>query len=92
MVIADIEADLLEYADFEEVASVARARLFITAAKRWLIIRAESASNQGSSLSLGKSFVESMMKRAQDYVAGNATTAGGGSSRVRFLGAGSYFR
>ena len=91
MVIADIEADLLDYADFEEVGSVGRARLFITAAKRWLILRAESASNQSSSLSIGKSFVETMLKRAQDYVAANAT-AGGGPGGVRFLGVGSSFR
>jgi hypothetical protein len=91
MVIADIEADLLDYADFEEVGSVARARSFITAAKRWLILRAESASNQSSSLSIGKSFVETMLKRAQDYVAANAT-AGGGPGGVRFLGVGSSFR
>lgn len=90
MVIADIEADLLDYADFEEVGSVARARLFITAAKRWLILRADSASNQSSSLTIGKSFVEAMMTRASEYVAANATTAGGG--RVRFLGAGANFR
>lgn len=87
MVIADIEADLLDYADFEEVGSVGRARLFITAAKRWLILRADSASNQSSSMTIGKSFVESMMKRAQDYVAANST-----SGRVRFLGAGLSFR
>jgi hypothetical protein len=92
MVIADIESDLLDYADFEEVGSVARARLFITAAKRWLILRADSASNQSSSLTIGKSFVESMMKRATEYVAANAATPGGGSSRVRFLGAGVNFR
>jgi hypothetical protein len=92
MVIADIESDLLDYADFEEVGSVARARLFITAAKRWLILRADSASNQGSSLTIGKSFVESMLKRAQDYVAGNAATSGGASGRVRFLGAGLNYR
>ena len=92
MVIADIEADLLDYADFEEVASVARAKLFITAAKRWLILRADSASNQSSSMTIGKSFVESMMKRATEYVAANATTAGGASGRVRFLGAGQAFR
>jgi hypothetical protein len=92
MVIADIEADLLDYADFEEVSSVARARLFITAAKRWLILRADSASNRSSSLTIGKSYVESMMNRATEYVAANATTSGGGSSRVRFLGAGASFR
>lgn len=91
MVIADIESDLLEYADFEEVASVSRAKSFITAANRWLILRAESASNQSSSLSIGKNYVESMLKRARDYVAANPSTTGAVSG-VRFLGAGSNFR
>lgn len=90
MVIADIESDLLEYADFEEVASVQRAKLFITAAKRWLILRPDSASNQSSSLSVGKSFVETMLRRAQDYVAANQTLAGGGRGSVRFLSATRY--
>jgi hypothetical protein len=92
MVIADIEADLIDYADFEEVRSVARARLFITAAKRWLILRAETASNQSSSLSIGKSFVETMLKRAQDFVAANDATANSGRGGVRFLGVGRSFR
>lgn len=87
MNIADIEADLLDYADFEEVGSVARARSFVTAANRWLILRAESASNQSSSLSIGKSFVDGMLKRAQAYVAANASTGD-----VRFLQPGSFFR
>ena len=91
MVIADIETDLLEYADFEEVASVSRANLFITAAKRWLILRAESASNQSSSLSIGKSFVETMLKRAIDYVAANPSSSNAGGE-VRFLGVGDNFR
>lgn len=82
MVIADIETDLLEYADFEEVGSVARAKLFITAAKRWLILRPESSSNEGSSISIGKTTIESMLKRAQDFVAANSS---GGSGGVRFL-------
>lgn len=86
MVIADIEADLLDYADFEEVASVARARLFITAAKRWLIVRADTASNQSSSLTIGKSFVENMMTRATQYVSQNSNRG------VRFLGPGRLFR
>lgn len=89
MVIADIEADLIEYADFEEVGSVARARSFITAAKRWLILRPESASNEGSSLSMSKSVVMDLLKRAQDYVAANDIS---GAGRVRFLGVGRSFR
>ena len=92
MVIADIESDLIEYADFEEVASVSRAKSFITAAKRWLILRAESASNQSSSVSIGKNYVESMLKRAQDFVAANSATSGSGGGSVRFLGAGTNFR
>ena len=43
--LSDVENDLIEYADFEETVSVSRAKLFITAAKRWTIIAAASASN-----------------------------------------------
>ncbi len=91
MTIAEIEADLLEYADFEEVNSVARAKLFITAAKRWLILRPESASSQGQSLSIGKSNIEAMLKRAQDFVATSNSTSGAVGG-VRFLGVGDNFR
>lgn len=91
MNIADIEADLLDFADFEDVGSVSRARSFVTAARRWLILRAESASNQSSSLSIGKNYVDSMMKRALDFIAANAQSSGA-SGGVRFLGAGSNFR
>jgi hypothetical protein len=92
MVIADIEADLLNYADYDMVGSVARARLYVVAARNWLTLRAESASNQGSSLSLGKSFVAEQLKRAESYVAANATGSSGGRGGVRFLGVGSSFR
>ena len=82
-----IESDLLEYADFEEVGSVTRARLFVTAAKRWLILRPESASNQGSSLSMSKSVIVDLLKRAQNFVSANAS---GNNGRVRFLSAENY--
>lgn len=87
MNIADIEASLIDYADFEEVGSVSRARSFVTAANRWLILRAESASNQSSSLSIGKNYVEGMLKRAQAYIQANASTGD-----VRFLQPGGFFR
>lgn len=90
--ISDVEHYLKLYLNFEEVGSVQRAKAVVTLGNRWLVSRAESASNQSSSLSLGKSFVETMVRRATEYVAANATTAGGGSSRVRFLGAGASFR
>jgi len=92
MVIADIEADLIEYSDYQEVGSVVRARSYITAAERWLILRPDSASNEGSSLSINKSLILDRLKRAQDYVAANASSSGGGRGGVRFLGVGSNFR
>jgi hypothetical protein len=91
MVIADIESDLLKYADFEEVASVSRAKLFITAANRWLILRPETASNQSSSLSMNKNLVQDLLRRAQDFVAAN-DSGSGSAGGVRFLGAGTNFR
>jgi hypothetical protein len=86
MVIADVEADLTDYADFEEVGSVARARKFVTAARRWLILRADTASNQSSSLTIGKNYVENMMTRATEFIAANS------GNHVRHLGVGRSFR
>ena len=85
--IADIEADLIEYADFDVTNSLSRANSFITAARRWLILRAESASNQSSSLSLGKQYVQDMLRRAEQFAARKS-----GNGGVRFLGPGSHFR
>lgn len=85
MVIADVEADLIDLADFEELGSAARARAFLTAANRWLILRAESASNQSSSITLGKSYVENMASRAR-------VVASAGSGSVRHLGVARDFR
>jgi hypothetical protein len=87
MQISEIEASLLDFSDFEEAESVARAKSFITAAKRWLILRADSATHQSSSMTIGKAFVQDMLKRAQDFVAANSRNGG-----VRFLGVGKGFR
>jgi len=91
MVIADIESDLLDYADFEQVGSVSRAESFITAANRWLILRPETASNQSSSLSMSKNLVQDLLRRARDFVAANESGSGSAGG-VRFLGVGSNFR
>lgn len=87
--IATAQANLVTYADFEEVGSVSRAKAFITAANQWLILKPESASNQSSSLSMGKAEVSALLQRARDYVLANDTTA---STRVRFLQPGGSFR
>ena len=87
MTLADIEADLLAYADFEQVGSVSRAQSFVTAANRWLILKADSASNQSSSMTIGKNYVSDMLKRAQAFVTANSSTGS-----VSFLQPGSFFR
>ena len=83
-----IEQDLVDYADFEEVRSVVRAQMFQTAAKRWLILRADSASNQSSSLTLGKQYVENMLLRARAYATANDQSI----SQVRVLHPGRFYR
>lgn len=92
MTLEQIEADLDEYCDYDVVGSATRAGLYIVAARRWLQQTAESASNAGSSMSMGKAHVESMLKRAEEYLAANKSRANGSSSRVNFLGVGSSFR
>ena len=87
MDILTIESDLLEYADFEEVASVARAKLFVASAKRWLILRAESASSQSQSHSISKQFVETMINRANAFIVRNTQ-----GQRTRFLHVGEFYR
>ena len=87
MTLADIEADLLDYADVEQVGSVSRAQSFVTAANRWLMLKADSASNQSSSMTIGKNYVSDMLKRAQAFVTANSS-----SGSVSFLQPGSFFR
>lgn len=77
-------------ADFEEVGSLAKARAFVTAAKRFLIYTPQSQSDSGSSLSMSVQQVENLLKRAQEYVAVNDATTGNAS--VRHISIGSFFR
>ncbi len=86
--VEQIEQTLLDNADFEEADSVTKAKAFVTSAKRWLILRPNSASHQGNSLSLNAGQVESMMVRAQDFISANAVNSG----RVRFLGMDGFTR
>ena len=89
MILADIEADLDENADWYAVSSVAKANAYITAATIWLQRVASSASNQSSSLSRDPSLVREIMKDAMAFASANASN---GRGSVRFLGAGRSFR
>ena len=81
---------LSDNADFEEVGSVARARSFITAARRFLSLPS-SQSDQGSSLVYTPQVVQQEMAIARQYVAANQTPTAA-TSQVRFLSASEGFR
>lgn len=83
--LSDVVNDLVDNADFEEVGSVAKARAFITAATKYLILKPTSQSNQSSSLSWDNNQIQTLQARARDFVAAR-------SNRVRFLGVGTDFR
>lgn len=81
---------VVEYADFEQVNSVSRAKLFLTNANRWIVLQPDSQSNQGSSMAMSKQAVIDLMDRAREFINANDTSSPGG--RVRFLGVGNSFR
>lgn len=87
-----VETDYLTYADYEEVSSVSRARLFVTAATRLLYLAAQSASNQSSSLSIDTDAIKQEKTRARAFIQANAKRSNGSSAQVSFYSVGHDFR
>ena len=77
---------LLDNADFEASDSVTKARLFITAANRFLIMTPASQSDKGSSLSMGLAEIRNLLTAARAFV-NQADTNSAATTRVRFLSA-----
>ena len=69
---ASAEVGLLSNLDYEETGSVSKAKAVVSAARAWLVLRPNTASDQGSSLSLNVAQVEAMVKDARRYVNANA--------------------
>lgn len=88
--IDEVYDDLLNNADFEELSSVVKARAFVTAAKRFLILSPQQQTDQGSSMTISVNQIESLLNRAQQFIEqSNRNSSGGG---VRFLSAAEGFR
>lgn len=88
--ITEILDDLADYADYEEVNSVARARTYMTACRRFLALPSSSAE-QGSSAGYTPQLIQQELEFARRWVAQNDTSSRsrGGS---RFLSAKDGFR
>lgn len=90
--ISEIFDTLIDYADFEEVGSVERARTFASAAKRYLLAVPQSQGDQGSSMSMSVQQIENILSRALKYIANSVATTSASSGSVSFLGVGAGFR
>lgn len=84
--LATIEQALLDNADYDATGSVTKARAFVTAARRWLIMSPQSSSNQSSSMSWDTATIRDMMAAANTFVSVND------SQSVRHLSVGQRFR
>ncbi len=81
--LAAIEENLSDYADYEEQASISRARSFITWAKRWLIQQPQNQQDTGQALTMNPVQVQALLASAQRYVAENATATSNLTAPVR---------
>lgn len=68
-----------DYADYEEVGSVERCQLFITAAKR-MLAEPSAMADQGSSMAYTTADVRNELNYAREWLRINARRASGGSS------------
>lgn len=89
--IEQIQDDLSDYADYEELASVSRARTFITACIRFLQ-HATQQADQGTSLVYDAQSIRELLKHARAFVQANDTGTDGRGVGVRTIGPSSGFR
>lgn len=88
--IAEVLDSLIDNADFEASSSVEKARAFITAATRYLVLMPASQSDKGSSLSMSVAEVRMLMDRATNFV--NQSVVSASNPSVRFLTCAEGFR
>ena len=82
--IAEITQTLLDNIDFFETNSLAKAKLFAPAARRWLVLRPLNTSGEGRAVTLNVMQVEKMLHTAEAFIAsatGGCRQLGGNNFR-----------
>lgn len=87
--IETVAQTILANSDFEETGSLSKAKAFVTAVTRWMILSPESSSNQSSSLSWSKQQINVLLQSARAYIAANDSSNG---TSVRHLGVSQDFK
>jgi hypothetical protein len=86
--LSEILDALNDYADYEEVGSVSRARSYVTAARRFLQLPS-SQSDQGSAMGYTPQSIQNEIAQARAFIDAQASASGGA---VSFLTAREGFR
>lgn len=86
----EVITTLLENADFEENSSIEKAKLFITAAKQFLILSPSSQSSQGGAMSIDTAAIKDQLATAQQFVNAARTPTSNTNARVRFFSLGDF--
>lgn len=81
----EIEENLSDYADYEQLASVDRAKWFVVWARRWLIQFPANREDQHNVLTYSTVEVRRLLEAAQAYVAQNDQATSNANSSVRFF-------
>jgi len=87
----EILNDCLDNADFEEQNSVVKAKRFVTAATKYLLLTPAQQSTEGTSLTMSVHQIENLLVRARDYIQAKDTSGNTGVG-TRFLSGRNDFR
>lgn len=85
--LADIKGQYLDNADYEESASVSKAKLFITACRALLLkLPANTAGAGGGSIALSPQLIAAEMNQARAWLSSNNTDRNSGVKHLSFEG------
>lgn len=80
----EIQQELLDNADFYETNSVAKAKKFVSAAARWLIVKPQQATGENRTIVLNTAQIMKLRDQAAIFIESS------NNSSVKYLGVENY--